>query len=68
MDAIRADACVLLLVDYQARLMPAIDNAAEVTSKAVLLARAAHVLGIPVLGTEQNPAGLGPNVAPIKAE
>lgn len=68
MDAIRAQASVLVLVDYQARLMPAIHNASEVTSRAVLLAQAAHVLGIPVLGTEQNPSGLGPNVEEVKAE
>ncbi|MBK9136875.1 MAG: isochorismatase family protein [Betaproteobacteria bacterium] len=68
MDSMRADASALVLVDYQARLMPAIHGAAEVTARAVLLAKAAHALGIPVLGTEQNPAGLGPNVEAVKAE
>jgi nicotinamidase-related amidase len=66
MDAIRADTSALLLVDYQARLMPAIHDAADVVSNAVLLARAAHLLGIPVLGTEQNPSGLGPNVEQVR--
>lgn len=68
MDSMRADASALVLVDYQARLMPAIHGAAEVAARAVLLAKAAHALGIPVLGTEQNPAGLGPNVEAVKAE
>lgn len=68
MDVIDAQACVLVLVDYQARLMPAIHDAATVTAHAVLLAQAAHTLAIPVLGTEQNPAGLGPNVAQVKDE
>lgn len=67
MDAIRADASALVLVDYQARLMPSIHDAAGVTAKAVLLAQAAHLMGIPVLGTEQNPTGLGPNVEQVKA-
>ncbi len=67
MDAMQSGACVLVLVDYQAKLMPAIHDAAQVVSTAVLLAEAAKTLGIPVLGTEQNPAGLGPNVEPVKA-
>lgn len=66
MDLIDAQASVLVLVDYQARLMSAIHDAAAVTALGVRLARAAHVLGVPVIGTEQNPAGLGPNVEPIQ--
>ena len=58
---------VLLLVDLQARLMPAIANSEVVVANALRLANAARLLGIPVLGTEQNPEGLGPNVAEIKA-
>jgi len=52
---------VLVLVDYQRRLMPAIHRGAEVVAQAVLLADIARLLGIPVIGTEQNPAGLGQN-------
>ncbi|MEO7245562.1 MAG: isochorismatase family protein [Rubrivivax sp.] len=59
MDAAR---CALVLVDVQARLMPAIDGAVRVLANAQLLAEAAHAVGVPVFGTEQNPAGLGPNV------
>ncbi|HDS1771236.1 isochorismatase family protein [Pseudomonas putida] len=68
MDAINAQASVLVLVDYQTRLMPAIHDADRVLGNARLLARAAQALGIPVLGTEQNPSGLGPNVELVKAE
>lgn len=68
MDTLNAKASVLVLVDYQARLMPAIHDAAAVVAHGVLLAKAAHLLDIPVLGTEQNPAGLGPNVESIRAE
>jgi nicotinamidase-related amidase len=67
MDMIDANESVLLLVDYQARLMPAIQNAASVTARALLLARAAHILGVPVIGTEQNPRGLGANVEDIRS-
>ena len=57
-DAARS---VLVLVDFQARLMPAIDRGEAVLAEALRVADAARLLGIPVLGTEQNPAGLGPN-------
>lgn len=63
MNAIDADASSLVLVDYQARLMPAIHGADDVVAKALVLARAAALLGVPVLGTEQNPERLGPNTA-----
>lgn len=52
----------LVLVDFQARLMPVIDDAERVLGNAVFLARVARELGVPVLGTEQNPRALGPNV------
>jgi nicotinamidase-related amidase len=57
---------VLVLVDYQQRLMPAIHRGAEVVAEAVRLAGVAHELGIPVIGTEQNPQGLGPNADAIR--
>ncbi|MEQ1518886.1 MAG: isochorismatase family protein [Usitatibacteraceae bacterium] len=57
---------VLVLVDYQARLLPAIDNGEVALAHAVRLADVARKLGVPVLGTEENPAGLGQNVAPIR--
>jgi nicotinamidase-related amidase len=56
----------LVLVDYQQRLMPAIHRGAEAVGHAARLADIAHLLGLPVLGTEQNPRGLGPNVPAIR--
>src|SRR3982751_5960642 len=58
LDAARA---ALVLVDYQSRLMPAIHDAEKAIRHAVYLARVARALGVPVVGTEQNPRGLGPN-------
>lgn len=52
---------VLVLVDYQQRLLPAIHRGAEVLAQAVRIADVARELGIPVYGTEQYPQGLGPN-------
>ncbi|HEX7328756.1 MAG TPA: isochorismatase family protein [Casimicrobiaceae bacterium] len=56
----------LVLVDFQKRLMPAIHDASAVVDEACRLADIARVLAIPIIGTEQNPAGLGPNIEPIR--
>ncbi|WP_432560213.1 isochorismatase family protein [Granulicoccus sp. GXG6511] len=61
----RADVAALVLVDYQQRLMPAIDDAEEVLRRAGFLAEVAHILGVPVIGTAQNPDKLGPNLPPV---
>jgi nicotinamidase-related amidase len=66
MNAIDPRRCALVLVDYQARLMPAIHEGALAVAAACKLADVARELGIPVVGTEQNPAGLGPNVEEIR--
>lgn len=64
LDATRS---ALVLVDYQQRLLPAIDGADAVLRGALFLAQLARVLGAPVLGTEQNPAGLGANDEQVRA-
>ncbi len=56
----------LVLVDYQERLMPAMFESATVLDNAHRLARMARLLEVPVWGTEQNPAKLGPNPAAIR--
>lgn len=61
------DDCQLVLVDYQARLMPVIQGGAAATERAVFLARVAQTLGVPVFGTEQNPTRLGANAPELKA-
>ncbi len=60
-------ASVLLLVDHQQRLMPAMHDGARVGAQALRLAEAAQRLGIPVLGTEQNPTRLGPIEPALRA-
>ncbi len=57
----------LVLVDYQQRLMPAIHAADAVLAEAMCLGRIAQALGVPAIATEQNPAGLGPNVPALTA-
>jgi nicotinamidase-related amidase len=64
MDSTRS---TLVLVDFQVRLMPTIRDAASVVEEAVFLGRIAPLVGVRVLGTEQNPAGLGDNLPQIRA-
>ena len=62
-----ADDSQLVLVDYQARLMPVIFENEMVVANAVRLARMAQALQVPVWGTEQTPDKLGPNMQAIVA-
>src|SRR5207248_5628609 len=59
---LRANASVLLLIDFQERLVPAIDDGEAAVEQARRLALAARRLGVPVLATEQLPDRLGPIV------
>ncbi|WP_224390952.1 isochorismatase family protein [Pseudonocardia sp. ICBG1293] len=54
---------VLLLVDLQERLVPAMHDGERVVARAARLAEAATLLEVPVLATEQAPDKLGPTVA-----
>jgi nicotinamidase-related amidase len=56
-----SDLSVLLLIDPQERLLPAIANADVLLRQIIKLARTARLLGICVIGTEQNPQRLGHN-------
>ncbi len=60
------DDCQLVLVDYQARLMPAIDESQGVLRNALRLAQLARLFDVPAWGTEQNPQGLGQNPQEIR--
>ena len=57
----------LLVVDLQARLMPAIHGIDALLDKVRLLLHAAGRLGVPVTFTEQYPKGLGGTVPEILA-
>ncbi len=57
----------LVLVDYQAKLMPVIADGAQVLQQATKLAQIAKLMKVPTWGTEQNPERLGPNEAGLRA-
>jgi len=57
---------LMLVVDFQEKLMPAIDRREKIIHNAGLLLRLARLLSIPVILTEQYPQGLGVTVPEIK--
>jgi nicotinamidase-related amidase len=57
----------LVLVDYQARLVPALSEGAAAAANGVRLGRIARMVDVPVWGTEQNPSKLGENLPEIRA-
>ncbi len=61
-----ASRAVLLVVDIQEKLMPAIHEGQQVIEETVRLIRGSRVLGVPVVGTEQYPKGLGPLVPAVR--
>lgn len=65
MPLLSAGSSVLLVIDLQERLMPAIAGAPDVVENASRLIRAATRLEVPVTTTEQDPDKLGPTVEPV---
>ncbi len=64
---LRADLSVLVVVDIQERLLPAMADPGGVEAGAARLMRGARRLGVPILVTEQYPRGIGPTVASLAA-
>lgn len=62
MAIITAQETTLLIIDFQVRLVPAIDGGLAAIANARKLVDAAALFGVPALFTEQNPKGLGPTV------
>jgi nicotinamidase-related amidase len=68
MHTIDPKSSALLMIDFQARLMPAIDQSELALANAGRLTAAAALLGIPAIFTEQNARGLGPTVQELAPE
>ena len=62
---VSADRSLLLVIDLQSRLMPAIHDAKTVLANTHTLIDAAKLCSVPACVTEQNPAGLGKSVTEI---
>lgn len=63
---LRPDTSVLLVVDIQERLLPAIHEGEMVLQAAGRMAAAAGALDVPALLTEQYPKGIGPTCTPLR--
>ena len=59
MPIIDRDRSLLLVVDFQSKLMPAIEDSALVIANTRHLINAAELFDVPILFTEQNAEGLG---------
>lgn len=68
MATLDAATSALLLIDFQARLMPAIEGAQAAIANAGRLREAADKLGVPVIYTEQYAKGLGPTVPELAGQ
>jgi len=67
MPIMTRESSALLIVDFQSRLMPAIEDGAAVVLNARRLLDAAALLDVPVLFTEQNSRGLGGTLPELRA-
>lgn len=63
---IDAGRSMLLVIDLQAKLVPAMADHETLLANALWLLRAAQKIGVPVAATEQYPKGLGPLVPAIR--
>jgi nicotinamidase-related amidase len=68
MPAINRETSILLIIDFQSRLMPAIEDGALVTGNARRLIDAAEMLDLPIVFTEQNASGLGSTVPELHSD
>jgi nicotinamidase-related amidase len=59
---LRRDDSLLLVVDVQEKLVPVLHQPEALVRNCFTLAKAAALLGVPILVTEQNPTRLGPTV------
>lgn len=62
----RADASVLVVVDFQEPFAKAMTERATVAKNIVTMVRVAHAAGVPVIVTEQNPEKLGPTTPEVR--
>ncbi|MBT6829484.1 MAG: isochorismatase family protein [Rhodospirillaceae bacterium] len=62
---LEAKRSILVIIDLQQKLNPAIDKGAEVVARAEILIEGARQMGVPVIVSEQYPKGLGPTIESV---
>ncbi|MGC8657688.1 MAG: hydrolase [Desulfomonilaceae bacterium] len=60
------DGTVLVVIDIQEKLAKAMHDRENLVKNASQMVNGARILGVPVIWTEQNPAGLGPTVPKVR--
>lgn len=63
---IRRDEAVLVAIDFQEKLVPAMENAEKLTAAMVKLVSGLRVLGVPYIVTQQYTKGLGDTIPEIR--
>ncbi len=66
MKKLISDQTLLLIIDVQEKLVPAMSGAANLVGRLVTLIKGIHLLNIPIIYTEQYPKGLGATVPEIR--
>ncbi len=65
-DSLNINDTILVLIDFQERLFPAMYEKEKLLNNVLKLIKGALVLGVPMVLTEQYPKGLGPTLPEIK--
>lgn len=63
---IQRDNCQAVLIDVQEKLTPSIYRSPDIIDKTSILIKGLHILGVPILISEQYKKGLGDTVEPIR--
>jgi len=63
---LKKDDSLVLLVDVQEKLVPAISDSEAVIDRCAWVLKLANKMDVPVLASEHYPKGLGPIIAPLK--
>ena len=66
MTLLNVDESLVLIIDIQDKLLNAAFNKETLEKKACTVSKAASILNIPVIVTEQYPKGLGSTIEPLK--
>lgn len=66
MSKLNIEEAILVVVDFQDKLIPAMSNKEEVTEKTAKLIEGCRILGVPIIATQQYTKGLGETLDVIK--
>lgn len=67
MNTINADNCLIIVIDVQEKLVNMLNNGEKLVCEAEKIVKAADILNIPIIITEQYPKGLGSTRVEIKS-